>query len=171
MDCGWKLGTEDTSQIYVNDGDFRTLQRCKRPRLDLEASPHAAHAIVVPLVDQAVSLRLAGRRALRVCFDGCTHTSGNQRAFIHCGRHAKHCRLYRFPHMFSSTNHCIAYLIAWCWHGDDKYAEDVSASIHVSSLPPQSLVDTVFAALWSITTRQMTFCSLSSRNRKMHETC
>lgn len=71
-----------------------------------------------PQIQPPIALKV-GEVQVKVYFDLCTHSSGDQRAFVHCQNAAHNaevvggCRLYRFTKRFASTRHCAAFLIAW----------------------------------------------------------
>lgn len=85
------------------------------------------HMNVPPEIQAPISYVAAGI-STKVYFDLCTHSSGEQRCFVHCAT-AEHntevvggCRLYRFVENYQSKLHCAAFLAAW--------ARDSSCATH-----------------------------------------
>jgi hypothetical protein len=50
----------------------------------------------------------------KALFDGCSHDSGMQRAYVNCVEHGSEgCVKYRFVHSFPTARDCIVWLFAW----------------------------------------------------------
>ena len=125
-------------------GARRRIQDLNQATLPVPAPPH----VIVPVPFDAPIEAVIRDEHVKVLFDGCSHATGNQRAFLYCKRHQR-CRLYRFPHLFASRNHCVAFLMAWPIHCI-TIADPGASSQHVNSSPPQSLADEVFEALGNV---------------------
>ena len=84
--------------------------------MDDEPEPPGPGPAVVPIipVQERFDSRVLGMRAVTVYLDRFTHSSGNQRAFVHCGNHAN-CRRYIFVKDYETKQHAVAFLMAWFW--------------------------------------------------------
>ena len=119
--------------------------------LALEAPPEAAPLLalppLVPVVDIPPISLLHNGRTHTVHFDNYQHSSGKLRAYIQCGYHSENCRLYRYPHNFTSQKHCAAYLIAWRSEGPDRVPERECRSDHIGMQVTPPLVDEILEQL------------------------
>ena len=95
----------------------------------------AVQAGVEPMDD-----RLAGRK---VNFDGFSHASGNQRAFICCKFHS-HCGPYNLLKDFPDERRAVAHLLAWHTLGITKWALPTQATQHTGDKPSPDECDAAY---------------------------
>ena len=106
------------------------------------AAPIVAHAPVIGPVDCPVE----GYGNLKVYFDGCTHASGNQRAFIQCQQiHAIPgvCRKHVCVKDFENAKHAASHLQAWAML-DGPFADSKE---HIAAPPDEVRVVEIFSLM------------------------
>lgn len=108
--------------------------------------------IVKPVIEvPSITVTAPGEDSVSVRFDKFTHSSGELRAYVQCGRadhaHGRLYRLYRQVSGFPSKRNAAAFLTAWAWQGRDLAAvSELSAKeMHRRFRPPPDFVATVFA--------------------------
>ena len=96
----------------------------------------------VPIADRSqvrapVALSdLEGGQNATVMFDGGSHQSGKERAYIKCQCHSgEGCVKYRFVHHFDSDRECVSWLMSWKLDG----SRSVSREEHIKTSPPADL--------------------------------
>ena len=115
-------------------GDLRNL---------LSIARQVLHPVPADQIDLTETFPIAFRgRPITVHFDGCSHASGKQRAFVACcnrtGPTSHHrCFKYGFVHLWPDKQTAAAWLTAWAWHGTD----DFNKADHAKFKPPDAEVE------------------------------
>lgn len=126
----------------IDDEPMPDLEAQLAALLDVDAGQPCPSAMPIVPVEMSIRSRVPGTTATTVYFDRFTHSSGNQRAFVHCNAHRK-CRLYIFVRGQPSKEHCAAYLMAWAWAGS-RWADVAQGAEHIAHKPSPEEVALVF---------------------------
>ena len=81
--------------------------------------------------------KVRGMSQLRVRLDNYSHQSGHRRAFVRCKKHFE-CQKWVFCKNFKSTNHAVAYLLAWSSDAM-QFPYDHQSDAHREHVPSEDL--------------------------------